>query len=512
MIAWLLVARAATLAVPGDYADLVDAVDAAAPGDVIEVGPGVWTGPFLVDQDLTIRAVDGPLTTVLQAFSTTQGTVVVAGAELRLEGVTLSCSPRAGLAVTDGVATVVDGRSSGCEDAPVAQTVGGIAATLVFERFDFASLPTADPAIDASGAQLELTDVTFTDPAAGSTPLISGTSGSWQLTDVAVLGVSRSAPLFLGTDITVDWTRVSVACSSAGHAVADLDVTSATLGPLMVWNTNTDPGGALLAIAATGSWELGFATLVGTGTQELVRADAGSGVVRNTAFAGSGIAVSAVAGTSVNGDFNLFDDGVAHAAGYAVAASIEGAASLSAAPVFEAHDPAGDCSGDLLAPSLDSPLVDAGDPGLFDRDGTRADIGATGGPEGFELLGGDRDLDGTPDIVDCGPEDPTRHPGATETPYDGVDQDCDGVDLDDVDGDGVVGSEAGGPDCDDADPAVRPEAEEDLGPVDRDCDGESDPTSPLRPVACTSGGASPSWLIVALAGGLLLVRRREGAP
>ncbi len=58
-----------------------------------------------------------------------------------------------------------------------------------------------------------------------------------------------------------------------------------------------------------------------------------------------------------------------------------------------------------------------------------------------------------------------------EIPYDGVDQDCDGQDLTDVDGDGFDAPEAGGQDCDDNDAAVHPEAVEACTGVDDDCDG-----------------------------------------
>jgi len=43
-----------------------------------------------------------------------------------------------------------------------------------------------------------------------------------------------------------------------------------------------------------------------------------------------------------------------------------------------------------------------------------------------------------------------------EIPYDGLDQDCDGADLSDVDGDGYHAVIAGGEDCDDQDSEVRP--------------------------------------------------------
>ncbi len=68
-------------------------------------------------------------------------------------------------------------------------------------------------------------------------------------------------------------------------------------------------------------------------------------------------------------------------------------------------------------------------------------------------------------------QEPAGCVAASEVPYDGVDQDCDGLDLVDVDGDGWAGGPSG-EDCDDADAARRPDAEEVCdGAVDEDCDG-----------------------------------------
>ena len=75
---------------------------------------------------------------------------------------------------------------------------------------------------------------------------------------------------------------------------------------------------------------------------------------------------------------------------------------------------------------------------------------------------------------DCDDTDPTVFPGAVEIAYDGVDQNCDGADLTDVDGDGVEADQSSGgvPDCDDTDPSVFPGAPEIPGDgVDQDCDG-----------------------------------------
>ena len=77
--------------------------------------------------------------------------------------------------------------------------------------------------------------------------------------------------------------------------------------------------------------------------------------------------------------------------------------------------------------------------------------------------------------ADCDDARPDLHPGATDTPYDGIDQDCSGADTHDVDGDGETAVEAGGRDCDDSD--VREwsgAAEVWYDGLDQDCDGNDD--------------------------------------
>lgn len=62
--------------------------------------------------------------------------------------------------------------------------------------------------------------------------------------------------------------------------------------------------------------------------------------------------------------------------------------------------------------------------------------------------------------------------GGAEMPYDGIDQDGDGLDLVDVDGDGYASVLVGGGDCNDRDGRVHPGAtDRTRDGVDDDCDG-----------------------------------------
>jgi hypothetical protein len=73
------------------------------------------------------------------------------------------------------------------------------------------------------------------------------------------------------------------------------------------------------------------------------------------------------------------------------------------------------------------------------------------------LIGEDKDSDGFFSDSDCNDFNATINPAADEIPYDGVDQDCDGFDLTDVDEDNYNSIVIGGLDCNDFNGTINPD-------------------------------------------------------
>ena len=83
---------------------------------------------------------------------------------------------------------------------------------------------------------------------------------------------------------------------------------------------------------------------------------------------------------------------------------------------------------------------------------------------------------------DCDDDDGAANPGAAEIGCNGTDDDCDPTTLDDPDADGDDSSACAG-DCDDGDPQIHPSAPERCNGIDDDCDGSVDEDL----------GGGPSW-------------------
>ncbi len=229
---------------------------------------------------------------------------------------------------------------------------------------------------------------------------------------------------------------------------------------------------------------------------------------------------------------------VADAAGYFYIADQVDGNVIAADPGFVVWSADGDCEDDDLRLVGSSPFKDAGDPTLFDLDGTRSDMGASGG---IDQPVADADSDGFDTTTDCDDTSADAHPGAAET-CNGADDDClNGVDDDgainlgrwypDVDLDGFgdltavtracnapPGLIADGTDCDDADPWVHPGASDvpDDG-LDADCDGmDGIQYRPIDSVGasacgCQTGGGGANWAAAWGIGVALSKRRRRNS-
>lgn len=129
----------------------------------------------------------------------------------------------------------------------------------------------------------------------------------------------------------------------------------------------------------------------------------------------------------------------------------------------------------------------------------------------------DTDGDGHCADVDCGPDDPTRYPGAPELCGDGVDQDCDGHDLPCLPPDQGVPDE-GGPDLGlepEMGPAdAGPEAPDAAEPQDQFVDwGDGSVIRARRGSGCSAAPATDAlawWGLVLLGLGRLSRRRAAG--
>jgi hypothetical protein len=397
-------------------------------------------------------------------------------------------------ALGDGGAIWLDGAASlTMSRVSLRRSTAGDSGAGVFARggahaWDHVDVQTADAGADGGAAALlDTASITLTDMAIFDTSARRGgglsVEGATEVRAERLLACGNLAAGEGGLARVVDTDR-----SSWAHLAA---LSAAATG-----GRGTNGSGGALFLRG-GAHELTSSDLLDSGAAGeggAVRALDAALRVRHTLFAWTlaGEALSAQGG-AVDVDWSAWwanTDGDTLGVG-------RGANAVQADPELTRYRRNGVCGDDDLRLRPFSPLRDAGDPSVADPDGTRVDVGATGGVGSAADLWLDLDSDGTLAAYDCDDASAQVGPGEAET-CNGVDDDCDG-DVDvigvvgaptwypDADGDGVGGDgqgiEACAPegrwaptdgDCDDLDPAVAPGAVERCDDVDNDCNGNTD--------------------------------------
>ena len=190
--------------------------------------------------------------------------------------------------------------------------------------------------------------------------------------------------------------------NNEGGGLAVLNLAASVLNNTFDANEAASPGGASALFAASQA-EYGTSKTAGV---------YGTDVVNNLFVDNGGAWAFGVSLASPEGGYNLYWGSANDDTNAPFASDLQADPMLAPAPA-----PCG-----VRAPMPGSPAIDGGDPALTDPDGSRSDIGATGGPEALE----DGDGDGWDERLDCDDEDPEVSPDAAEQ-CDGRDNDCDGT-------------------------------------------------------------------------------------
>jgi hypothetical protein len=453
----LTVVRGSFEATQAPYGGAIQVLEGAlSVSDTSFVDVDAWTGGGVYTYGSTVT---------LSAVDVSNARANLAGGALYQYGGTLSWD---GGSVVDASA----GYGGGLYLSEVAATLSGLRAERGFATESGGFVVAERGTLDAQGMwvadHLAASGAGFFVIGATSTRVAHSTFCDNAATDSgAALAVADAAG-----PVTLDHLVIGGSASGAG-AAAHL--------------VQTAPGGP-----ATSVLNVTFANNVAAVADLLL--DGGEVDVRNTIGHHGSIGVYASASTTLTGGYNLFWGNQVSVVDEADSGVLPGVEAVFADPRFEALVP-GSCATSNYGLGSGSPARSAGDPAFTNEDGTRAHIGAFGGAG---TSPDDSDGDGASDALDCADDDPTVHPSAVEVWYDGVDQDCDGIDRD-QDGDGV----AWPTDCDDRDATVAPGAEDLPGDgLDQDCR-----STIWLAGGCASAGGAARGGAAALAAAVLLGRR-----
>ena len=322
-------------------------------------------------------------------------------------------------------------------------------------------------AIYVTGAQdVDLFRNRFLDNAAESPASYDRYGGAVSINYVDAIDVNNS--IFCGNYVNKFSTKTSY-----GGALYVNTVTEMNLSNTIVQDNESEENGGGLASFAVGDLLLVNNSFVGnTSLQgDGLWLDSSSTDLINNIFSdssgSSAVYAADVESASGNISYNDWYSNTSDRSG-SFTFSVSSNGNITSDPSFLVYSSDGDCSNDVLVLGSMSSLIDAGDPGRFDIDGTRSDIGAFGG-NGLD----DNDNDGYGALVDCDDSNAQVYPGAA---FNESTTAC----MQDNDGDGYGDSTPtnslvqSGLDCDDSDFNIKPTALELCDGVDNNCNNQID--------------------------------------